>query len=69
MNESRIDQTVGLIRHPLWGTYLYTYVAGRDLVAPAWRAARSAGREAAFLKTLLTDLLTPTIFASRFPRQ
>ena len=65
MNDSRVDQTMGLIRHQLWGTYVYTYVGGRNLVTPAWRAARSAGREADFFTMLFTDLLTPQIFSSR----
>ncbi len=65
MSEGRVDQTMGLIRHQLWGTYVYTYVGGRNLVAPAWRVARSAGREAEFFTMLFTDLLTPQIFASR----
>jgi hypothetical protein len=66
MNDSRVEQTLRLIRHPLWGTYIYTYVGGRNLVGPAWRRERRAGREAEFFTTLFTDLLTPKIFGARF---
>jgi len=65
MHEGRVEQTIRLVKHPLWGTYLYTYVGGRNLVGPAWRTARAAHQEPSFFTMLYSDLLTPAIFASR----
>lgn len=62
MDEGRARFQLRHIKHPLWGTYQFSYWAGRKLVQSGEARARKAGREREFLEYLYTGLHVPDTF-------
>jgi len=68
MDETRARFQLRHIKHPLWGTYQYSYWAGRKLVEIGEERARKAGREREFLEYLYTGLHVPDTFLAGLDR-
>jgi hypothetical protein len=62
MDEGRARFQLRFIKHQLWGTYQYTYWAGRKLVQAGEERARRGGREREYLEYLYTELHVPDTF-------
>jgi hypothetical protein len=62
MDEGRARFQLRFIKHPLWGTYQYSYWAGRELVIAGDERARRAGREREYLEYLYSGLHVPDTF-------
>jgi hypothetical protein len=62
MDEGRARFQLRFIKHPLWGTYQYSYWAGRELVEAGDDRARRAGREREYLAYLYGGLHVPDTF-------
>ena len=68
MDEGRARFQLRHIQHPLWGTYQFSYWAGRKLVETGEDRARKAGREREFLEYLYTALHVPDTFLTGLDR-
>ena len=68
MDEGRARFQLRHIKHPLWGTYQYSYWIGRLLVQEADRRARQAGVEREYLDYLYTGLHVPDTFLAGLDR-
>lgn len=68
MDEARARFQLRHIKHPLWGTYQFTYWAGRKLVETGEERARKAGRERDFLEYLYTAPHVPDTFLAGLDR-
>lgn len=62
MDEGRARFQLRHIKHPLWGTYQYSYWIGRLLVQEADERARKAGVEREYIEYLYTGLHVPDTF-------
>lgn len=61
MDQGRARFQLGLVKHPLWGPYQYTYILGRKLVEEADRRF-GAGDPSVYLDYLYSGLHTPQTF-------
>jgi hypothetical protein len=68
MDEARARFQLRHIKHPLWGTYQFSYWAGRKLVETGEERARKAGRQGEFLEYLYTALHVPDTFLTGLER-
>jgi hypothetical protein len=68
MDEGRARFQLRHIKHPLWGTYQYSYWIGRLLVQEADARARIAGVEREYLEYLYTGLHVPDTFLAGLDR-
>jgi hypothetical protein len=62
MDEVRARFQLQFIKHPLWGTYQYSYWAGRKLVEAGDELAQRVGCEREYLEYLYTGLHVPSTF-------
>jgi hypothetical protein len=68
MDEGRARFQLRHIKHPLWGTYQYSYWIGRQLVQEADERARKVGIEREYIEYLYTGLHVPDTFLAGLDR-